>query len=57
MLRVPGQAYTASFKLRVVEEAEKTSNRGAGRKFGVNQKLVRDANGCSRLGKKYIQTL
>ena len=35
-------SYTASFKLRVVEEAEKTSNRGAGRKFGVNEKLVRD---------------
>ena len=35
-------SYTASFKLRVVEEAEKTSNRGAGRKFGVNEKPVRD---------------
>ena len=35
-------SYTASFKLRVVEEAEKTSIKGAGRKFGVNEKLVRD---------------
>ena len=34
--------YTAQFKLRVVQFAEKSSNSKAGREFGVNEKLVRD---------------
>ena len=35
-------SYTVGFKLKVIEEAEKTGNRSAGRVFGVNEKLVRD---------------
>ena len=34
--------YTAQFKLRVVQFAEKSSNSKAGHEFGVNEKLVRD---------------
>ena len=34
--------YTAQFKLRVVQFAEKSSNSKAGREFGVNEKLVCD---------------
>ena len=34
--------YTAQFKLRVVQFAEKLSNSKAGCEFGVNAKLVRD---------------
>ena len=34
--------YTAQFKLRVVQFAEKSSNSKAGCEFGVNEKLVRD---------------
>ena len=34
-------SYTVSFKLKVIDSAEKT-NRGAGREYGVNKKLVRD---------------
>ena len=34
--------YTAQFKLRVVQFAEKSSNSKAGREFGVNEKLVHD---------------
>ena len=32
----------AAFKLKVVEFAEKNSNRGAGRHFGVDEKRVRE---------------
>ena len=34
--------YTAQFKLRVVQFAEKSSNSKAGREFGVHEKLIRD---------------
>ena len=34
--------YSAKFKLQVVNFAEKTNNCAASRKFGVNEKLVRD---------------
>ena len=30
--------YTVAFKLQVVESAERTANREAGRKFGVDEK-------------------
>ena len=35
-------SYTAGFKLKVVETAEKCGNRAAGREHSVNEKLVRD---------------
>ena len=35
-------SFDAAFKLRVVEYAEQDTNRGAGRKFGVDEK------NCSR---------
>ena len=34
--------YSAKFKLQVVNFADKTNNCAASRKFGVNEKLVRD---------------
>jgi len=34
--------YSVAFKLQVVESAEGTSNREAGRKFGVDEKRVRE---------------
>ena len=36
------RSFTASFKLKVVEYAEKNSNRGAARKFCVDDKRVRE---------------
>ena len=36
------EALTLAFKLKVVEFAEKNSNRGAGRHFGVDEKRVRE---------------
>ena len=36
------QSHEARFKLKVVEYAEKESNRAAGRKYGVNEKQVRE---------------
>ena len=36
------RSFTASFKLKVVEYAEKNSNRGAARKFSVDDKRVRE---------------
>ena len=35
-------SYTAGFKLKVIEYAEKSNNLAASRQFGVNEKLVRD---------------
>ena len=35
-------SYTAAFKLKVIETAEKCGNRAAGREYSVNEKLVRD---------------
>ena len=35
-------SYTVRFKLKVVELAEATSNRNAGKELGINEKLVRD---------------
>ena len=35
-------SYTTGFKLKVVELAIKNGNRSAGRKYGVNEKLVHD---------------
>ena len=35
-------SYTAAFKLKVVETAEKVGNRSAGREHLVSEKLVRD---------------
>ena len=35
-------SYTAGFKLEVAAFAENSGNRSAGRKYGVNEKLVRD---------------
>lgn len=35
-------SYTAVFKLKVIETAEKCGNRAAGREYSVNEKLVRD---------------
>ena len=35
-------SYTAAFKLKVIETAEKCGNRAAGREHSVNEKLVRD---------------
>ena len=34
------KSFDSAFKLKVVEFAEKNSNRGAGRKFGVDEKRV-----------------
>ena len=36
------RSFDAAFKLRVVEYAEANTNRGAGRKFGVDEKRVRE---------------
>ena len=36
------RSFDSAFKLKVVEFAEKNSNRGAGRKFGVDEKRVRE---------------
>lgn len=36
------KAYDASFKLKVIEYAERNNNREAGRKFGVGESSVRD---------------
>ena len=35
-------SYTAAFKLKVIETAEKCGNRATGREYSVNEKLVRD---------------
>ena len=35
-------SYTAAFKLKGIETAEKCGNRAAGREYSVNEKLVRD---------------
>ena len=35
------RSFDSAFKLKVVEYAEKNSNRGAGRQFGVDEKRVR----------------
>ena len=35
-------SYTAVFKLKVIETAEKCGNRAVGREYSVNEKLVRD---------------
>ena len=35
-------SYTAAFKLKVIETAEKCGNRAAGCEYSVNEKLVRD---------------
>ena len=35
-------SYTAAFKLKVIETAEKCGSRAAGREYSVNEKLVRD---------------
>ena len=34
------RSFDAAFKLRVVEYAEQDTNRGAGRKFGVDERIV-----------------
>lgn len=34
--------YTASFKLKVIKEAEKSNNSAVARKFGVNERQVRE---------------
>ena len=36
------RSYTVGFKLKVIECAENSGNRSAGRKWGINEKLVRD---------------
>lgn len=36
------RSYDAAFKLKVVAYAETNTNRGAGRKFGVDEKRVRE---------------
>ena len=36
------RSFNSAFKLKVVEFAEKNSNRGAGRHFGVDEKRVRE---------------
>lgn len=36
------RAYPFEFKLRVIEEAKRTSNRKAARVFGVNEKCIRN---------------
>ena len=35
-------SYTAAFKLKVIETAEKCGNRAAGREYSVNERLVSD---------------
>ena len=35
-------SYTAAFKLKVIETAEKCGKRAAEREYSVNEKLVRD---------------
>ena len=35
-------SYTAAFKLKLIETAEKCGNRAAGREYSVNEKLVMD---------------
>ena len=47
------RSFDAAFKLRVVEYAEQDTNRGAGRKFGVDEKRVREW----RKQKDELQTL
>ena len=39
------RSFDAAFKLRVVEYAEEDTNRGAGRKIGVDEKIC----SCSRI--------
>ena len=34
------KSFDAAFKLRVVEYAEQDTSRGAGRKFGVDERIV-----------------
>ena len=34
------RSFDAAFKSRVVEYAEQDTNRGAGRKFGVDERIV-----------------
>jgi len=36
------RSYDAAFKLKVVEYAEKSTNRGTGRKFNVDEKRIRE---------------
>ncbi len=36
------KSYDAAFKLLVIEHAEKSSNRGAGKKFNISESSVRD---------------
>ena len=36
------RSYDAAFKLKVIEFAEQNTNRGAGRKYGVDEKRVRE---------------
>ena len=38
------RSFDAAFKLRFVEYAEQDTNRGPGRKFGVDEKRVREWN-------------
>ena len=41
-------SYTAAFKLKLVEYAERHSNRCAGREFDVCEKLIRErCGGCA----------
>ena len=35
-------SFTAKEKLHIIEEAEKTSNRAAGRKYDVSESCIRD---------------
>ena len=47
------RSFEAGFKLTVVQFAEQSSNRAAGRKFGVSEKLVRDwKKDADKLNKK-----
>ena len=48
------RCFDAAFKLRVVENANKIQNRGAGRKFGVdeNHMIIYLAHVPSRVGRK-----
>jgi len=41
MIRGKKRSFEAAFKLEVVQYAEKSSNREAGRKFNVDEKCVR----------------
>ena len=42
------RSFDAAFKLRVVEYAEQNTNRGAGRKFGVDEKISYQLPVCKR---------